>query len=251
MNGHSVLTRWRRRFYLLTLSILSVSLVPGSRSAAAKVFDKSTSIAGMTLYYKVILPTDYDPGKTYPAILAFPPGPQTMDMVMSTLQRNWAGEAQRRGYIVVIPAAPNQRLFFKEGDRVFPDFLEQLLGEYKIRDRKFHIAGMSNGGISAFHIAAAYPQYFWSVTGFPGFLPDATPERVSALSKMCINLHVGELDTEWLDTMEQQASKFRAKGFTVRLTVEKGQSHVISTLTGEGAIRLFQEIEEARQGCAK
>jgi len=232
----------------LTVALLAFLACP---MAWSKVFDKDTNIAGMPLHYKVILPTDYDAAKSYPAVLAFPPGSQTMDMVMTTLQRNWAAEAQRRGYIVVIPAAPNGQLFFEEGARVFPAFLDQLLAEYKIRDNKFHIAGMSNGGISAFYIAAAYPQYFWSVTGFPGYLPDATPERLNALAKMCINMHVGELDSGWLDEMQQQASQFRAKGFTVKITVEKGQSHVIGTLTGEGAARLFQEIEQARQGCAK
>jgi enterochelin esterase-like enzyme len=231
--------------------ILSVLLLLGSENANAKVFDKNVTISGMTVHYKIVLPTDYDPAETYPAILAFPPGPQTMDMVMSTLQRNWAAEAQRRGYIVVIPAAPNQRLYSRDGAVIFPEFLEQLLAEYKIRDRKFHIAGMSNGGISAFHIAASWPLYFWSVTGFPGFLPDATPERVNALAKMCINLHAGEFDTGWVKTMEEQAAQFRSSGLTVRMTIEKGQNHVISTLTGEGAARLFQEIEDSRQGCAK
>ncbi|PWU06411.1 MAG: hypothetical protein C5B51_12535 [Terriglobia bacterium] len=226
-------------------------LLLAGHAAAGKVFDKDTNIAGLPLHYKVILPADYDAAKSYPAVLAFPPGSQTMDMVMTTLQRNWAAEAQRRGYIVVIPAAPNGRLFFEEGARVFPAFLDQLLGEYKIKDNKFHIAGMSNGGISAFFIAASYPQYFWSVTGFPGYLPDATPERVNALAKMCINMHVGELDTGWLEDMQRQAAQLRAKGYTVQLTVEKGQSHVIGTLSGEGAARLFQEIEQASRGCGK
>ena len=54
-----------------------------------------------------------------------------------------------------------------------------------------------------------------------------------------------------LKALQQQASQLRAKGFTVHITVEKGQSHVIGTLTGEGAARLFQEIEQAHQGCAK
>ena len=232
-------------------AVATLAFLLASQTAAAKVIDQSTTIAGMTLYYKVILPKDYDPEKAYPGVLAFPPGPQTMDMVMFTLMQNWAGEAQRRGYIVVIPAAPGGRLFLKEGSRVFPKFLDQLLSEYKIRDSKLHIAGMSNGGLSAFHIAASYPQYFWSVTGFPGYLPDATPERVAALANMCINLHVGELDSGWRQEMQEQAAEFRSKGMTVHMTVEKGQSHVISTLTGEGASRLFQEIEEARQGCGR
>ena len=221
------------------------------QTAFGKVLDKSATIAGLPLNYKVVLPKDYDPEKAYSAILAFPPGGQTLDMVFVTLTRNWAPEAQKRGYIVVIPAAPLGRLFVQDGARIFPEFLDKLLADYKIRDNKFHVAGMSNGGLSAFHIAASYPQYFWSVTGFPGYLPDATPARVNALAKMCIYMHVGELDTDWRQSMQEQAAAFRAKGFTVRMTVEQGESHVIGALTGDGAARLFEEIEAAHQGCAR
>lgn len=217
----------------------------------AKVYDKSVEIAGATVHYKLILPKDYDESKAYPAILALPPGPQTMDMVLTTVERNWSAEAQKRGYIVIVPAAPGGQLFFEGGSRVFPEFIEQMLKTYKIKDGKFHIAGMSNGGLSAFFIASSYPRYFWTVTGFPGYLEDATPARVNALVKMCINMHVGELDTGWLQAMQEQAKQFRAKGFTVTFTVEKGQSHVISTLAGDGAARLFDEIEKGKQGCAK
>jgi predicted peptidase len=236
---------------MLRLSCAILTVLLAAHVAAAKVVDKNATIAGLTVYYKVILPKDYDPEKAYPGVLAFPPGGQTMDMVNVTLNQNWAGEAQQRGYIVVIPAAPGGRLFFEEGARVFPQFLDQLLGEYKIRDNKFHIAGMSNGGISAFYIAAAYPRYFLSVTGFPGYLPDDTAQRVAAIAGMCIFMHVGELDTGWLEDMRRQASQFKAKGMTVRITVEKGQSHVIRTLTGDGSARLFEEIELTTQGCGK
>jgi poly(3-hydroxybutyrate) depolymerase len=219
--------------------------------AMAKVYDKSAEISGVTVHYKLILPRDYDESKTYPAVLAFPPGPQTMDMVLTTVERNWSAEAQKRGYIVIVPAAPGGQLFFEGGSRVFPGFIEQMLKDYKIRDGKFHIAGMSNGGLSAFHIAASYPQYFWTVTGFPGYLEDATPARENALAKMCINMHVGEYDTGWLQDMQKQANEFRAKGYTVSFTVEKGENHVIGALTGDGAARLFDEIERGKQGCAK
>lgn len=232
-------------------SVALACLLALAAVAPAKVLDKSTTIANLLLHYRVVLPKDYDGAKAYPAILAFPPGSQTDDMVFVTLNRNWAPEAQRRGYIVIIPTAPAGRLFIDEGARVFPEFLEQLLAEYKIRDRKFYIAGMSNGGLSAFHIAASFPQYFYAVTGFPGYLPDATPQRIDALARMCIYMHVGALDSGWLEAMQQQAADFRAKGYTVQLTVEKGQSHVIGTLTGGGAARLFDEIEKHPQGCAK
>jgi predicted esterase len=216
----------------------------------AKVFDKSVEIAGMTVHYKVALPTDYDPEKTYPAILAFPPGSQNMDMVLTTLMQNWRVEGDRRGYIVILPAAPQGRGFVGEGAKIFPEFIEKLLHEYKIRDNKFHVAGMSNGGRSAFHIAATYPHYFRSVTGLPGFLPDPSPERVAALANLCIYMHVGEFDTDWVQQMQQQASMFRSKGYSVHFTVEQGEGHVMRTLAGEGSARLFKQIEESRQGCS-
>ena len=226
-----------------------VLLLFASPLFAAKAYDKTAEIHGMMVHYKVVLPKDFDPGKTYPAVLAFPPGSQTMDMVLTTVLQNWVPEADRYGYIVFVPAAPNGRPFTGAGAEVFPEFVELLLHEYKIRDNKFHIAGMSNGGRSAFHIAAMYPQYFVSLTGFPGYLPDATPERVAALAKMCIFMHVGELDSDWRDQMQQQASMFRAKGYTVRFMVEKNEGHVMRTLIGPASARLYTQIEEAKKGC--
>lgn len=237
------------RWFLGALAIAAG--LGGAARMEGKAFDKTIGIGGVTVSYKVVLPKNYDAAKAYPAILAFPPGGQGLDMVMVTLVRNWQPEAERRGYIVFIPAVPNGRLFIADGARIFPEFLDRMLAEYKIRDNKFHIAGMSNGGLSAFHIAASYPQYFLSVTGLPGYLDDATPMRMDALKKMCINMHVGELDTEWREAMEPQAALFRMKGMAVRFTVEKGQSHEMSTLEGDGAARLFDEIEKAPRGCGK
>jgi len=222
------------------------AIIVMATSAPAKVSDKTTEIAGMTVHYKIALPSNYDPAKTYPAVLAFPPGSQDMDMVLTTLVQNWLPEYDKRGYIVVIPAAPSGRSFVNEGAKIFPEFIEQLLHEYKIRDNKFHVAGMSNGGRSAFHIAAMYPRYFRSVTGLPGYLPDPTSERVAALSGMCIYMHVGELDSGWVAEVQQQASMFRAKGYKVTFTIEKNEGHVMRTLAGPASARLFNQIEECR-----
>jgi len=227
-------------------------VILASGSLAAEVLDKTENIAGTTVHYKVILPHGFNPAKTYPAVLAFPGGPQTMDTVEGTVERNWREQAERRGYIVIVPAAPNGQLFFQEGGaKIFPEFLTKLLGDFKIQDNKFYIAGVSNGGRSAFHIAASYPEYFLSVTGLPGYLLDATPERVRALAKMCINMYAGEMDMDWLKAEKAQAAQFRAQGFSVEFSEEKGQSHVMLTLEGPGAVRLFKQFEQARHGCGK
>ena len=69
-----------------------------------------------------------------------------------------------------------------------------ILADYKIQDGKFHIAGPSNGGIAAFHVAAANPQYFMSVTAFPGYMWEPTAAKLQAISKMCVFMYVGETD---------------------------------------------------------
>src|ERR1039457_6451002 len=89
-------------------SIAAVAFLGSTISLHAKAFDKSIDIGEVTVHYKVVLPKDYDAAKAWPAVLAFPPGGQGADMVMTTLVRNWQPEAERRGYIVFIPSAPNR-----------------------------------------------------------------------------------------------------------------------------------------------
>jgi predicted esterase len=218
----------------------------------AELLEKSKKVAGTTVQYKVVLPSGFDPAKTYPAILAFGGGPQTMNTVDNVLSRNLRPEAEKRGYIVIAPAAPDDQLFFEEGARIFPDFLKMILADYKIQDNKFHIAGPSNGGIAAFHVAAANPQYFSSVTAFPGYMWEPSLAKLQAISKMCVFMYVGENDQYmWHPEMKKEAEFLRSKGTVARYTVEKGQPHRMETLAGANAGRIFDGFEETKKGCSK
>jgi predicted peptidase len=228
-------------------ALIAMSLSP----ALAAVQEKSGTFNGLTVRYKVVLPPNYDPAKAYPAVLAFPPGGQEMDLVDATVAGNYRSEAEKRGYIVIEPAAPNGTLFFEGGERIFPAFITKMLADYKITGNKFNAAGNSNGGLSAFLIASTYPQYFWSVTGFPGFLDEATPQRLAALKGLCVHMFVGGADSGWPEEMRDQSTKLKASGYNVTFNVEPGQPHVIRTLTGAGAARLYDQFDSARAGhCA-
>jgi poly(3-hydroxybutyrate) depolymerase len=219
--------------------------------AMAEVLAQTKAVGDTTVVYKVVLPNGYDPAKTYPAILAFGGGPQTMNTVDTILNRNFRAEAEKRGYIVVAPAAPDGDLFFEEGARIFPEFLKMILADYKIQDGKFHIAGVSNGGIAALHVAAANPQYFLSVTAFPGYMWEPTPAKLEAISKMCVFMYVGENDPyKWHNEMKKEAYFLRFNGALARYTVEEGQPHRLETLAGANAGRLFDGFEETKNGCS-
>ena len=232
--------------------VLVSSIVFGVAPARTEVLDRTKKVAGATVHYKVVLPDGYDPAKAYPGIIAFGGGPQTMNTVDGILSRNFRTEAEKRGYIVVAPAAPDGDLFFEDGARIFPQFLKMILADYKIQDGKFHIAGPSNGGIAAFHVAAANPQYFLSVTAFPGYMWEPTQAKLQAISKMCVFMYVGENDEyRWHPEMQREAEFLRAKGTVARYTVEKGQPHRLDTLAGANASRLFDDFEETKKGCVR
>jgi len=238
--------------WISLFSTTVVAAVSASQPIHAELLEKSKKVGGTTVRYKVVLPNGFDTAKAYPAILAFGGGPQNMNTVDSVLNRNLRAEAEKRGYLVIAPAAPDDQLFFEDGARIFPDFVKMILADYKVQDNKFHIAGPSNGGIAAFHVAAANPQYFLSVTAFPGYMWEPSTAKLQAISKMCVFMYVGENDEYmWHPEMKREAEWLRSKGTVAHYTVEKGQPHRMATLAGDGAHRLFDDFEETKKGCAK
>jgi predicted esterase len=242
--------QWGAKWMLLIPALATLATFP-MQPVRAEMLEKTRQVDDTIVHYKVVLPNDYDPAKTYPAILAFGGGPQTMNSVDNILSRNFRAEAEKRGYIVVAPAAPDGDLLFEDGDRIFPEFLKIILADYKIQDSKFHIAGVSNGGIAALHVAAENPQYFLSVTAFPGYMWQPSAARLDRISKMCVFMYVGEHDPyRWHNEMKKEAEYLRAKGALARYTIEPGQAHRLDTLAGDNAARLFDGLEETSKGCS-
>jgi predicted esterase len=235
---------------LLAVTAATVGLL--IQPLQAEVIENTKKVGDTTVHYKTVLPNGHDPAKAYPAVLALGGGPQNMNTVDGILTRYFGEEAKKRGYIVVAPAAPDDQLFFEDGARIFPEFLKMIAADYKIRDNKFHIAGPSNGGIAALHVAAAHPQYFLSVTAFPGYMWEPSAAKLQAISKLCVFMYVGEFDPYmWHGEMKKEAEYLRTKGTVARYSVEKDQPHRLDTLAGANAGRLFDGFEETAKGCSE
>jgi poly(3-hydroxybutyrate) depolymerase len=232
--------------------LFAAAAVLAPLDASARVTEHNMHVEGFAVRYKVVLPDDYDPAKEYPGVLVFGGGPQTMETVDRALERNFRAEAEKRGYIVVAPAAPDGSLFFQGGERIFPEFLDRLVREYKIAEGKFHVAGPSNGGIAALHVAAQNPDRFLSVTAFPGYLWQPTTDKLVAFAKLCVYLYIGEHDEyRWHDEMRREAQFLRSRGAVASYTVEAGQPHRIETVAGANAGRLFDGFQAAKRGCTR
>lgn len=224
-----------------------------SATAQADVVDRSAKVDDTTIYYKVVLPDHFDPHKSYPGVLGFGGGSQDMNSVDRVIERYFRDQAEKRGYIVIVPASPSDLMYYQGGERnIFPDFLKQLLSQYRIEGNKFHAAGPSVGGLTAFRVAALNPQYFLSITAFPGYLREDTPDRLQAMSPLCVNMFVGENDPlGWQRYMQRQAEQFNEHGITAQYNLERGQAHSLDTLAGPNAARLFDLFAQAQNGCGK
>lgn len=200
---------------------------------------------GSTLRYALVLPNDFDANKTYPALLAMPPGSQTQRMVESGLLRFWGKQAAKRGWIVVSPVAPEGVLFFRGSEVHIPELLDHIQSTYKIEHNKFHIAGASNGGRSAFRVAGLYPDRFLSITVLPGFPPNEDDvKRLNKLKGLPIHMFAGGNDTRWVEKMNETKEALDKLGIVATAKTFPGEGHVPQSLEGPVIINLLNEIRK-------
>lgn len=200
---------------------------------------------GTILQYGVTLPDSFEAGQTYPILLALPPGPQTQEMVAVGLDNYWASEAYKRGWIVLSPIAPNGTLFFQGSETLIPEFLAHTAAQYRPEGDKYHLAGVSNGGISAFRIALLNPELFHSLMVLPGFpYTEEEMQNLAVLKDIPVTMFVGENDTSWVGRMEQTEERLAGLGAQVSLEIVPNEGHVIRSLAGGD--KLFDILDSFR-----
>jgi len=188
---------------------------------------------GSALRYALVLPRDFDPEQSYPALLALPPGAQDVSMVEAGLSRYWGRLAAERGWLVVSPVAPQGVMFFRGSERHIPELLAHIRARYKVEGERFHLAGNSNGGRSAFRIALDNPDEFVSLLALPGFPPREDDfDLLERLAGKPVRLFVGGEDRSWIEPMRRTRDILAKMGSDVRLTVLPGEGHVPPSLDG-------------------
>ena len=200
---------------------------------------------GTKLKYALDLPPGFDADKTYPVLLALPPGGQNRRMIEWAHESYWGTEAAKRSFIVVAPIAPYRKFFFDGGEVYLPELLDHMLGAYKVESGKFHVAGVSNGGLSAFRAALSFPEKFRSVTVLAGYPPGLKSNtELEALSQIRVSMFVGADDTPWRERMDDLKSRLDALGLQAFYEIVPDNGHQITDLAGENSHRLFDLMRD-------
>jgi len=225
----------------------SASVPPPTAPAveAGSVATGEVEIDGVTIQYVTTASADFELGSEAPLLLAFPPGPQGLDLTLSFVEGTYTSEAQRLGWVVVSPAAPDGTLFFQGSETLMPGFVDWVETWVTPEGGSPHVAGVSNGGISSFRYAALNPDRVRSIVAFPGF-PRSEADR-AALSEIVdvpIRLYVGGEDTAWIAPAQEAVVEFESLGGDIELTVFPGEGHIIDS-TSDGVL-IFEQLESFR-----
>jgi predicted esterase len=108
---------------------------------------------------------------------------------------------------------------------------------------KFHVAGVSNGGIRTFRFAIENPELVHSLIVLPGYPLDNDRENLANLVDITVSMFVGENDGSWVSRMQTAEQALTELGGQVTLEIMPGEGHVIRSLNGE---RLFDLLESFR-----
>jgi dipeptidyl aminopeptidase/acylaminoacyl peptidase len=200
---------------------------------------------GTAINYVLVVPPGREVGQPGKVLFAFPPGGQDLDVTQSVVDGKWRDEALARGWVVVSPAAPKTGLYYSdESAALVPELLDKIAADYPPEDGKFDLAGVSNGGLSAFKAALSYPDRFRSLVVFPGYSEGGGDDpNLSKLKDIGVSMFVGGDDSGWRGPSEQTEQTLKGLGYTVELHVVPGEGHIIGSLTGAD---LFDAIERVR-----
>ena len=105
-----------------------------------------------------------------------------------------------------------------------------------------HLAGVSNGGLSAFRAALDQPGLYLDLLTFPGYPPEQSDD-VAKLKGIPVAIWVGELDSGWRESGEATVAKLKSLGSAAQITVVPGESHILESVGGK---EYFDFLEQQR-----
>lgn len=218
-----------------------------SGGAGAQVDNEQVFSAedGTEIPFTLVVPEGFEMGDERPVLLALPPGGQGQAEVDAGLARYWESEALERGWVVVSPVAPEGSLYFQGAERYLPGLLAHVATIVRPEGGYYHLAGISNGGLSAFKVATENAELFRSLIALPGHAPDRESfENLGRIASTRAWLLVGSEDESWRASAEATAEGLRDAGGEPTVTVLEGQGHILDVDPAE----LYDFLEAGRPG---
>ena len=227
------------------MSWLAVLVLLATTAAAEDLgYRRLTTDDGTRLTYRLVAPAEKL--ASYPVLLALPPGPQTLGMVEWGMRTYYLEAALRRGWVVVSPVGPGGMTFVQGAERYLPELLAEVATSYPPEGGKFHLGGVSNGGVSSFRIATLHPELFHSIAVLPGWPAPLDVDQLAQLKDIPLRMWAGARENpSWLGLMHEAKNRLRELDADVELYIMPGEGHTLGSLQGGTAV--FDFLDSVRR----
>lgn len=200
----------------------------------------------IVIQYAVFLPEEFDTGRDYPTVLAFPAGAMGREDADDMTERMWGTPASRGEWIVVVPLVPGEDWRTHPNHHALNDLLDHIKDHYPVRDDKFHIMGygrmgsdiastwsnMSGDYFSSLTTASGAPYRTWD-EGDLEHLPTDEGARLDLL------IVLGEEDeTTTVDTEEAKV-RLDGVGYPYTFEIIEGDDVALESLSNGGLLQLM------------
>ena len=193
--------------------------------------------------YHVLLPTEYSPDHTYPAIVALHTAGGTPDWEL----RWWGGtaeeplQAQRHGYIVIAPEYLDADATVYGYDAM-PHYRVQMAlrdarKRFSIDSNRVFLAGHFTGGDAVFDIGMSHPDLFAGVIPITGLIDNVARHLQDNSRRVPWYIVSGQLDR---DVFERNAG-------AINSMMLRRYDIVLTEYVGRGTESYYEEIHELFQ----
>jgi tetratricopeptide (TPR) repeat protein len=173
-------------------------------------YKKITARNGIHIKYHIIYPDRYEQSKTYPTMLAYPPGSQGKASANWALSELWGEEAKKKGWVIVVPVAPSNGWINHPSHHALNDLLKHVQEKHHIEGGKFHMVGFGSGARPAATFALMSKQYFQSLTTVSSDAWDRWDvEDLASFKSMPVKMIVGENDTHGVAVANRTQKSFK------------------------------------------
>jgi predicted peptidase len=189
---------------------------------------------GTALRFRVYVPSDYDHGRSWPAVLFLHgAGERGNDSIGPTLVGLGRTLAEREAYpaIVVFPQCPKESHWAAAESRAMAmHALDEVMKEFNIDPAKVALTGISMGAAGAWLTAADHPRRFMSLAPICGWVTARSDTEHAALIRNLRNIptwifHGSADPIVPVESSRKMAAALRNAGADVRYTELSGVGH--------------------------
>lgn len=196
----------------------------------------------LTVSYRVVLPNNYDPAKSYPGLVAFSPGNGGRVSTDWAIENLWSGDNSE--WIVVVPVVPEPEGHWmsRPSHHALNDLMDHIRSEYHIEDSRFHALGFHSGGAPAAAFSLMSKAYFKSVTTVGAWDWDNWADRdLGDFRNMPVNLIVADCDPFIREINQQARDVMLRSGVKVQYVELSGQGQQLSAIYGGKLLAYLQQ----------